>query len=493
MNVLIYVLDSLRADHLSQYGYSRNTSPFIDRLAQDGITFERAYSQATWTRASAGTLLTGLYPEVHGARDMFKGLRSDVPRLPEILQQAGFATAIFSTIAQISPATRFEKGVDHFATLFDGSVLSNSSLFQEQDNYLPSSADIPRSDQLTEDAIRWLSSIDKPFFTLLWSIDTHVPYVLPSEGGEYAKSSTTGQLTGSLQSIREANSATDTQRMLDLYDSVIHTNDQNFGKLVAYLKETGKYDDTLIIVAGDHGEVFNEHSRLSHSKIEPWLKAFDKLPGFSKLLKRFRLVNPYGWLGHVDILPYEEALRIPLIMKLPYNQEAGSFITQEVGLLDIAPTLYDMLNIDAAKKSNIATQGRSLVPLLHDRPTSFDNRYLFSDSCTGPEGTRYLSIQNQEWKLVRLMNPDEMPPRSATNLVRTIFNKLERMSGKELLFRRFHEGVNLTSEYPQVAQTLAEELEQWIQNCKDRTKDLEGSTVQLDHQIEARLRELGYL
>ena len=82
MNILIYVLDSLRPDHLSCYGYERQTSPHMDALASDGICFDRAYAQSTWTRPSAGTLLTGLYPVVHGASSMTAALRAQVPYLP---------------------------------------------------------------------------------------------------------------------------------------------------------------------------------------------------------------------------------------------------------------------------------------------------------------------------------------------------------------------------------------------------------------------------
>lgn len=493
MNILIYVFDSLRADHLSCYGYERETTPNIDALAQDGIIFERAYAQATWTRPSAGTLLTGLYPSVHGAQDMFTGLRPEVPRLPQVLQQAGYQTAILSTIAQISPDCGFDVGVDHFVELYRGSALSDRRTFTSQADSLPDESRVPRSDKLAQLGKEWLSQVSKPFFALMWSIDTHVPFLLPPRGGQFAASPRPGQLTGSIRSLREAKSAAETRRMIDLYDSLIHSNDQNFGEIISYLKASGQYDETLIVVMSDHGEVFNEYGRLSHTGAAPWLVLLQNAPGLRKLLRRYRLLNPYGWLGHLDVLPYEEVLRVPLIVKLPHQARADQRVCQEVGIIDIAPTFYDLIEQHPEDAPLHSLQGVSLAPLMHNGSISFMPRYLFSDSQTHSDSTRYLSVQDENWKLIRLVHTRKTLQERWRTPAKSFWSWLERSSGNDLLFRRGEERDNVAAEFPQVVFRLTKVLEDWLAECEQLAQNLGTASLGVDEEVVERLRHLGYI
>ena len=493
MNILIYVFDGLRADHLSCYGYERETTPTVDALARDGILFERAYAQATWTRASVGTLLTGLYPAVHGANDILTGLHPEVPRLPQVLQKENYRTAVFSAIAQITPSGGFDVGIDHFANLHRDNALANPETFTSEAGSLPDVSRLPRSDSLTKLGGEWLSQGSEPFFALIWSIDTHVPYLLPKEGGRFAAPAQPGQLTGSIRGLREARNPADTRRMVDLYDSLIYSNDQNFGQLLSRLKANGLYDETLIVVMGDHGEIFNEYGRLSHARAARWLKPGQHVPGLRKLIKRFRLLNPYGLLGHVDVLPYEEVLHIPLVVKLPHQEQAGSRVGQEGGIIDITPTIYDLIGLRPEGWSSDSLQGVSLAPLLRNGSASLPSRSLFSDSCMGPDSTRYLSVQDEHWKLIRLIHPRQIIQNWWQHPAKAVYGWLERSSGRELLFRRGEEGKDIATEFPEVKRRLTQALDDWLAGCDRLGQRLSVAGLEVDEQVVERLRDLGYL
>jgi arylsulfatase A-like enzyme len=111
-NLIVYLIDTLRADHLGSYGYARETSPTLDALAAEGVLFENAYSQSSWTRAAVGSLFTGLFPSRHGAVRRDHRLRDDAPTLAEILQRAGYYTAAFISNPNVLPIFGFTRGFD---------------------------------------------------------------------------------------------------------------------------------------------------------------------------------------------------------------------------------------------------------------------------------------------------------------------------------------------------------------------------------------------
>jgi arylsulfatase A-like enzyme len=433
-----------------------------------------------------------LYPSVHGAQNMFTGLCREVPRLPQVLSQAGYQTAILSTIEQISPSSGFDAGIDHFVELYKASALSDRRTFTSHADALPEESRLPRSDKLAQLTVEWLSQVVGPFFALVWSIDTHVPFLLPPDGGRFARHTQPGQLSGSIQSLREATSEAATLRMFDLYDSLIFSNDQTFGEIISHLKANGLYDETLIVVMSDHGEVFNEYGRLSHASTAHWLAAAQKVPGFGKLVRRFRLLNPHGWLGHVDILPYEEVLRVPLIMKLPQQEQAGTRVCQEVGIIDITPTCYDLTGHQPERWTSGSFQGVSLTPLMYDESMTQKSRYLFSDSRTGSYATRYLSVQDENWKLIRLVYPHKAPAKGQ-QISKSLFGWLERSSGSDLLFRRSKEGHNVAAEHPQETLRLTRLLKDWSAECERLARETGSTGFEVDSQVLERLRGLGYL
>lgn len=301
-HLLIYLIDTLRPDHLGCYGYDRNTSPHIDALAADGVVFENAYSHAPWTRPSVATLFTGLLYSFHGAGKT-SGLEYRLETLAELMRQSGRETAAFIANAQIhSLGLNFTQGFQRFTGV--EKVVGNS-----------------RADHVNELVLPWLESkADRPFFLYVHTIDPHAKYDPPmATAGTFNKGydgKLAPRLTGSRlladQTTEGPLSARDLQYVHDLYDEEILFNDQEFGKLVQLLKDRGLYENTLIVVLSDHGEEFGEH----------------------------------GAFGHGGRL-WEELLRVPLVVKLPGpDRPRGVRVPQRVRMLDLLATLSACLAVD---------------------------------------------------------------------------------------------------------------------------------------------------
>ena len=220
-NVLIYIVDALRADHLSCYGYHRPTSPNLDALAADpsAVRFTTVCSPSTWTKPVAASILSGCYPPAHGVRTRSDLFVRAVPRLPEALQAAGFATAAVSTIGNVSSPMGFAAGFDHFADLYKDPALvsrrevSNTGawkLYFEEDTTVV----LPLAEDVNASALSWLDGQSKPvngskpaaparpWFLFLWVLDPHDPYYPPPGYDRWRDPAYDGKIDGSAESVR---------------------------------------------------------------------------------------------------------------------------------------------------------------------------------------------------------------------------------------------------------------------------------------------------
>ena len=307
-NILLITVDTLRADHLSAYGYHLKTSPRIDDLAAEGVRFARAYSVIPLTGPAHISLFTSRYPQDHGAR--INGV--SVPKgskclfLPQALRQLGYFNAAF---VSAWPLTARLTGLDAWFDVYDEELtrtyqLINSSRYAED---------------VTPRVISWLANRPKePFFLWVHYFDPHSPYVLRKEFASF-------KLSGKERPAFEWRDPEIRER-IRRYDSEIQYTDYYLGKLLDALDQHGLRESTLVVLTADHGESLGEH----------------------------------GYVGHGRRL-YEGILQVPLIMRYPKILRR-KVILEEVSLLDVTPTILDLV-ISADKKQKLpgSFAGQSLA------------------------------------------------------------------------------------------------------------------------------------
>ena len=469
MNCILYVLDSLRADHLSCYGYERETDPNLMALAEDGVVGKNVYSQAIWTPPSAGSIISGTYPAVHRSGRISDKLAPVAPSLPMCMKENGSATVAFSTIWFVSRDRGFDRNFDEF-----------------YENYESSDPDLP--EKLNSQVTHWLeNNYKRDFFVFVWSVGTHTPYFLPGEG-RFADPRYAGSVDGSIESLRKSDYE-DEERVRNLYDSVIYHNDYCIGGLLRKLHELGIYDKTLFAVTADHGEVFSEHGRFDH--IDGFIKAIQRIPFLNSLPEAKRLFKGrHGFLGHSSVLPYEELLHVPLIIKFPNSDFSGKTLNALSQSIDIMPTILDYMGIDIPGD----VQGRSILPVLKGQETQI-NEFAYSESQTFVGSNTYYSIQDSSHKLIgvdsnlNLGDLRQEPYRCCYSIVEYLHTP------QNVLFDRTEEGKNISRESPDIVRKLEMELCQWKAQNRLLANRLgtETEEVRLDHKVQERLRNLGYM
>jgi len=267
-NVILLSADALRADHLSCYGYHRETSPVLDEFAAESLRFANAYSASSHTREAVPALLTGQYPDV--AVDSRYHLASDT--VASTLSGEGFATAAFHSNPFVSRAYGFDRGFDH---VDDDLYLGQHKLIALAQRALDKlrNRHYARAEEINERSLAWLDSLDAGESFFLWNhyMDTHGPYEPP---GEYATLFTDRDVLGrepqSLyqRAIDRPESITDEERQLliDLYDGEVRYNDAQIGVLLDALRERGLLEESLVVVTADHGDAFGEHGYYEHPR-----------------------------------------------------------------------------------------------------------------------------------------------------------------------------------------------------------------------------------
>jgi len=288
-NILLVVIDTLRADHLGCYGSTRRgVSPHIDALARESWLFRRALSQAPWTLPSVASLLTSQFPSVLGIREQISPIDPRFALLPALLRQAGYTSQAIVSVDMLT-------GRLGFARDFDG---------YDEDNYFGREGET--SPQVFRKAAAYVRrEHDRPFFLLVHTFDPHYNYILhrpydydPGYAGHLTSNYPIEKLWAELDDLSED----DVRYLRALYDSEITFSDAHLGYLLQELERAGKYDDTLIVVTADHGEEFRER----------------------------------GWIGH-SISVHRELIHVPLIVRVPGGRPR--VIEETVGLIDLAPTL----------------------------------------------------------------------------------------------------------------------------------------------------------
>ncbi|MFQ5706805.1 MAG: sulfatase [bacterium] len=489
MKCILYILDSLRADHLSCYGYTRETSPHIDRLASEGVLFESAFAASTWTRPSAASILTGRYPLNHGVETFYSNLPAGVPRLAEILQRNGFACAAFSTIAQLSKAFGFGVGFEEFHELFRNEQdTADVPHLHEMGSILPSSEDLNAA------LFPWIENhADEDFFVLAWSIDPHVPYTIPLEQAAFLPEGARGQAC-EIDYKSSSHSPAELNLIKDLYDSCIYYNDQQIGRLCDFLHSLGIEEDTLLVVAGDHGEIFNEH-------LDPKNGLGEKIAALKKRLSPdgSGAANFYGRRGHIDVPPYDVGIHVPLIFKFPGNEFAGKRVANLVSLVDLAPTISRAAN-PGIDLSRYHFDGHNLLEWLPSAAGQSEDEVVFCSEKSYAHCPAYYCIRTHKWKYV----VTEPPEFSLRQLLQGKWSYLSRfvrhrfLLANEVLYDLHAAGEqeNVLARHPQVAAALRQRLEAWRKQCAEkRNLNDQGpeTPAEVDEVNERQLKALGYM
>jgi arylsulfatase A-like enzyme len=295
-NVLFVVLDTVRKDHLSVYGYDRPTSPTLESLAEEARVYEQAVTQAPWTLPSHASLFTGLYPSEHGATQEVPYLEG-ATTLAESLSAAGYATCCYSSNAWITPYTRLTDGFDdsdNFFKVMPGDVLSgplarawkalndSDRLRGLADTLVAVGAAIhsrlasgegedsktPAVVDRTIDFVDRADERDQPFFAFVNLMDAHQPYHPPEE---YAEQFAPGvDSSAVVQSATAFNCGAETVTddewagIEGLYDAEIRHMDAQLGRLFESLRGAALWEETAVVVCADHGELLGEHGLYGH-------------------------------------------------------------------------------------------------------------------------------------------------------------------------------------------------------------------------------------
>lgn len=361
-NIVLLAVDSLRADHMSCYGYSRNTTPHLDRFASQGTLFEHNISAHIPTTSAYGSMLTGqdvFTTQVVALRH--KGpLREEVPTLAEILKEAGYTTTCVGFSG--NPSAR---GFDKYLN-FAGWGSWNEGRSPKAENL--NAVTIPELDELVKG--------DAPFFLFLRHMDPHAPYLPPApyermfyHGNESDPNNRSMDPVMSFKPFCDFFASwmppgiSDKDYVIAQYDGAIAYMDACIQTIFTALEAHGIYDETIVILNGDHGETLYDHE---------------------------------CWFDHHGI--YDTTLHVPLIIRYPGRVPAGQRVSGYTQHKDLVPTILELAGIETERSFD----GNSVLPLISGEEVSHESE-IYITECTW---MRKHGWRTPEWKLIVALEPD---------------------------------------------------------------------------------------
>ena len=438
-NLLLITVDTLRADHLGCYGGNNPASPHIDAMAADGTVFERAFATKGSTWPSLATIQTGLYPVTHGVRYNGMTLDSKFDTLAEVLAPSGYNSAVFTANGGQQRWEGFEMKV----------LLKNE----------------PRDKGVTDAAVDWLDKNGgKKFYLWLHYMGPHGPYEPPKDFNKFTDKNYKGTIDGSFERLtrafvrQERLSDADLAYARGLYDGEIAFTDDQIGRVLDKVSSLGILDDTLVVFSADHGEELGEH---------------------------------HGYWHHQASL-YEGVLHVPMIFKMPGKVPAGDRVPTLVSLVDLAPTILDLLGV----KRPDAYEGASLA-------AAFEKKPIEHGPVFGEWGDKMLYIRTEQYKYV--YNPSGFQPpvkrernQAGSETERKKDDHVLPLEKQELyeIAKDPKETNNLASSSPDVIAKLESELKTGYMDkygWKLEDKAEEKLQQQLDPETRQELQNLGYV
>jgi len=472
-NVVLVVLDTVRRDHLSLYGYERKTSPKLDLLAEESRVYDNAHSTSNWTAASHASLFTGYYPIAHGVSHSYPALDLPIPTLAEILLQYGYETHAVVSNAVLRGSSGFARGfeeydepwVPHFRELARTQGLSR----EEQLRLWSRMGTLDRNGM--ESVEQWLDarSSERPFFLFLNLIGAHSPYL--SAGPFQNTFDSSIQRTPELEDLlwrfgkspkwyatyylgREDISPDDLDFVMRSYDAELLYVDHQLGTLMRLLKDRDLWQDTLVIVTADHGEAFGENEIIGH-----------------------------------DFVLHDVLTRIPLVIRYPDRFAPGTRDASPVQIHDLFATILEIAGVDLGRHPS---QGISLASgeVASDRP-------ILSEVARNAEiSGRMATLASDDDERRRAAFYD----RASRSILCGDFKFIESTNGEHELYQRSSDPGETRNLYrdPEYARqvescskTLAGLMQQHLADRPERSEEV--GAPELEPIERSALRALGYI
>ncbi len=440
VNVILIVIDALRADHLSAYGHSLPTSPFLDRLAEEGVLFRDVLAVSNWTVPTHASLFTGLYPSSHGSYSLFSALDPALPSLPRILASRGYRTAslydnpLVGARFGISAGFKTALGVDNEHKV----SLAAARIWKRLCGNRSSTG------QILKIAGRWIERSGgrerRPFFLFLNLLDTHLPFrprqpyldefLGPVEAEAFNRRLVLACTTDAINDRKTAESvlprltAADWRVLSRYYDANIRAVDEDLRRFFDRLRSGGYLEDTLVIVTADHGELLGE-----------------------------------GGGGHSQAGLRNPVLNVPLILWSPGRLRAGE-VERPVSQVDLLPTILRLSGLGSAIPK--ASQGDDLFAA------------LFGRGVLAEAWDENLATFDRAWFVGE-------------------YKLVVRASGRRELYDRKKDPDDmrdLSGENPDLLETLAKGLEEKLKSMPKARTDVDPKKRKA---LERKLRSLGYL
>ncbi|TKJ40617.1 hypothetical protein CEE37_06535 [candidate division LCP-89 bacterium B3_LCP] len=462
-NIILIIIDTLRADHLKTYGYHRDTSPWLTQQSREGTIFEDVLAASSWTKPSVASIFTGRYSAMNGADSREDLLPSELVTLAETLSGNGYFTAGINTNSFVTSTYNYDQGFDEYRYLpghGPKQLILPHFLFTSRDakirevlyniGFIDGGLIYGKADEVTRMSINWLEERGTdPFFLYMHYMDVHYPYypVNRKFSSDDRFSAAELRIIEDLFQRRsdELVDSTLVKRMIDRYDDEITNIDSGIKDLFAALSSLQLMENTLIVITSDHGEEFTEHGHFDH--------------------------------GHTM---YSELLKIPLIMFFPESEYDGLVIPRRVDLLDVAPTIYEYAGITPNEK----LEGTSLLPLLRGEDEIYDSLKKGYFGYVIPPWDELLdesiyALVNNRYKLVKVQPNDS-----------TLKTQLELYD----VFADPGDMHDISDSLPDLTLGMWDEMREFRKYC-DSLKVTSGEELQqpLSPEDMERLRGLGYV
>jgi arylsulfatase A-like enzyme len=330
-DVLMIVMDTVRSQSCSAYGYDRETTPVMSKLAAEGVLFEDAYAPATWSLPAHAALFTGTFPSYNNANGETRYLDGTLPTLAETLVANGWESWAFSANPHISPSFGLTRGFQHNdkAWAAGTSARNFSFIYRVVDSLGLGGVDDKGGQQVIGNIQEWMAKRpkdDRPAFVFVNFLEAHFPFrQLPAEfrtAYQDANMNTLreiDQIAFGVQFGRQLSSDEMTfvhQPLIDLYDGGVKYTDHLVGETLKVWADAGRLDNTVVVVLADHGEVVGEH----------------------------------GAFGHVTPV-LEQDHRVPLVIRYPKSVEAGTRIAEPVSTVGVFDTILELAEVDAGPQA----------------------------------------------------------------------------------------------------------------------------------------------